>query len=60
MLSVDMRTFLCQLRDGTPNNSIFFFKVINVLLIVHDSRNLLLETSVGLGPRWAINRTIQI
>ena len=51
MLSVDIRTFLCQLRHGTPNNSIFYFilKVINVLLIVHDSRNLLLGTSIGFG-----------
>ena len=49
MLSLDMRTFLCQLRRGTPNNSIFFLKVMNFLLIVHDSQNILLGTSIGLG-----------
>ena len=32
--------------------SFFFYKVINVLLIVHDSRTLLLGTSVGLGGQY--------
>ena len=53
MLSAALPTFRCHLRRGTPNNSIFFFfKVIDVLLIVHDSRTLLLGTSVGLGGQY--------
>ena len=54
MLWADMRTFLCHLQRDTPNNSIFFniLNVINVLLIIHDSRNLLLGTSVGLGGQY--------
>ena len=51
LLSIGMQTFQSHLRRGTLNNSIFvcILKVVNVLLIVHDSRNLLLGRGVGLG-----------
>ena len=60
MLLADLPTFLCHLRRATPNNYIFFFilRVINVLLIVHDSRNLLLRTALALVGNKSDNSDI--
>ena len=59
MLSLDMRTFLCQLRRGTPNNY-FFVYFENDQCFADSSRFAEPITRNERWPWWVINRTILI